>query len=226
MELLPSLKERNLNFSTEVLYGTWGFGGSRCYLVFKANQQFVAVNGEVVQPDIYRRETCIVVGRDRTIPFISNIPTTTDAMPNDATWDIYFEDQQHTKRDVLIAGAVLPHTHPSPVVWSDIVNFNNPPGFIPGPNYGISYDQAILLINQMRNQIAGNTVATGMATLVGGQATILDSHVATNSPIGGFSMSENVTGPFRFINRVPGVSFDIASENGADEGNVHWIIYP
>lgn len=214
-------------FASKLVYGTWDFGGSLCYLVFKSNQQFVAVTGEVVQPGVYRRVIVAVVGRDRTVPLIAGIPATTDAMPSDATWEIYFEDAQHTERDVWISGAILPHTYPDPVEWADIINFNSPPGFIAGPVYGVSFDQMVLYVTGRISQISGDTVATGIGTLAMGlPTTILDSHVTADSPIEAIARGDGITGNLRVSNRVAGVSFDVTSENGADAGNFTWIIRP
>ncbi len=212
-------------FSSKIVYGTWDFGGSLCYLVFKANQQFVAVDGEVIQPGVYRRVIVAVVGRDRTIPLIANIPATTNAMPSDATWEIFFEDERHTKRDEWVNG-VLPHTYPDPVLWQDVINFNNP-SFVPRPNDGVSYDQMALYVNGRIAQISGDTLATGIGTLaVGLPTTILSALVAADSPIEAVARGDGITGNLRVSNRVAGVSFDVTSENGADAGNFTWIIRP
>lgn len=212
-------------FASKILLGTWDFGGSLCYLVFKANQQFVASSSEIVQPAVYRRTTCVVTGRDRAIPLIADIPPTTDALPGDATFDIYFEDAAHTKRDDLIAGASLPHTYPNPVLWSDIIQFNNPP-FVPGPNKEVSFDQMALYFKQQIALISTPVLASGISTLAAvGTKTVLDPHVAANSPIDAIPIDDGITGNLRISNRVAGVSFDVASDNGVDAGNFKWRIY-
>lgn len=218
-----------MNFASKIIFGSWDFGGSLCYLVFKSNQQFVAPNGEIVQPGVYRRVACTVVGRDRTIPLIADIPATTDAMPSDATWEIYFEDQGHTPRDKWISGAKLPHTYPSPVAWQDIINFNNPPGFIAGPQTGIGFDQAVLLIADMIAAAGGGgtgAIATGIGTLPAeGPVTILSALVSASSPIEIIPRVETIVGNLRVFNRVAGVSFEVISDQGTDFGNFTWNIF-
>jgi hypothetical protein len=218
-----------LIFASKLFLGSWDWGGSVCYLVFKANQQFVASSGEIVQPAVYRRVTCVVTGRDRAVPLIADIPPTTDAMPGDASFDIYFEDAGHTKKDDLIKGASLPHTYPNPVQWQDIIEFNNPQ-FVPGPNREVSYDQMALYVRNQIALISSPILATGIGTLnvLGADqpVTILDSHVSANSPIDLMPRADTITGDLRVSNRVAGVSFDVTSSNGADAGNFTWVIYP
>lgn len=112
----------------------------------------------------------------------------------------------------------------SPCSWEDIFDDNNPQG-INVPSGGISRDQVILLIRELAAQIAGNAVATGLGTLVAAEAvTILSPDVAADSPIRLVPRTESITGNLRAFNRVAGVSFDVASDNGPDSGNFRWEI--
>lgn len=218
-----------MNISSKLLRGRWEWGGSVAYLVFKANQDFVAANEEFVKQGVYRKAICAVVGVDVTLPLVANIPTTTDSPSDpDATWDAWLEDSGHTKKLDYVSGFKLNHVETSPVDWKDIFIFNNPPGFIAGPQYGISYDQAVLLINQRVAQISGDTVATGIGTLsVGVPVTILSPVVAADSPIEGIPRGgSDITGKLHVSNIVAGISFDVYSDNPSDNGNFTWVIRP
>lgn len=213
-----------VNVSSKIVYGNWPHGGSVCYLVFKSNQQFRAVDGEIVQPGVYRIVQCAVVGRDVTIPLIASIPTTTDSSDPSATWTTYFEDSSHTQKMDWLKGFQLNHVNTSPVSWATIFDDNNPQG-INVPSGGISRDQVVLLIRELADQIAGNTVATGIGTLaINEEVTILTPHVTADSPIRLIPRTEAITGNLRAFNRVAGVSFMVVSDNGADSGNFRWEI--
>lgn len=197
-------------------------------MVFKADQQFRAVDGEIVQQGIYRKVPCTVTGVDRTIPLIAGIPTTTDSSDPSATWTTYFEDSGHSRKDDWLSGFQLNHVNTSPVPWSTIFDDNNPQG-INVPSGGVSFDQMVLYVNGRIAQISGDTIATGIGTIaLGGlSTTVLDSHVAVDSPIEAIARGgSDITGRLHATNYVAGVSFDVYSDNPADSGNFQWIIRP
>lgn len=195
--------------------------------MFSADQQFEAVDGEIVQQGRYRRVACVVVGNDVTIPLIAGIPTTTDSVTDrNSTWTTWFEDAAGTRHMEWLAGFQLSHVFTSPVSWADVFTNNNPPTpqlFSPG----ISYDQAVLLIQEAIASISPSVLASGVGILAAAQpVTILDSHVAADSPIRLLPKTDNITGSLRVLNRVAGVSFDVVSNEGSDSGNFKWEIYP
>lgn len=71
-------------------------------------------------------------------------------------------------------------------------------------------------------------VAKGTAMLKGGQATtVLTKAVTATSKIQVMPVGNSeITGRLYPTNIVPGVSFDVVSENGADAGKFFWVIYP
>lgn len=214
-----------MNVSSKIVFGSWSHGGSVCYLVFKSNQQFRAVDGEIVQAGAYRVIQCAVVGRDITIPLIASIPTTTDSSDPSATWTTWFEDSSHTKKMDWLVGFQLNHVFTSPALWETIFDDNNPQG-IPVPSGGISYDQAVLLFQRLISQVSTEILASGIGTLAAAvPVTILDSHVAADSPIRLIPKAE-MSGLLRHFNHVAGVSFDVMSSEGSDSGNFRWEILP
>jgi hypothetical protein len=75
-------------------------------------------------------------------------------------------------------------------------------------------------------QTKGNPFS-GTVTLRAGQpTTVLTTAVTAASKIQLLSVGESISGSLHVTNIVPGVSFDIYSDNGADSGNVAWTIYP
>lgn len=214
-----------MNVAAKIVYGNWPHGGSVCYLVFNSNQQFRAVDGEIVQPGPYRIVPCVVTDRDITIPLIANIPTTTDSSDPSATWSTWFEDSSHTRKMDWLVGFQLNHVFTAPTLWELIFDDNNPQG-IPVPSGGISYDQAALLFQRLIAQVSTEILASGIGILAAAQAvTILDSHVVADSPIRLIPKAE-MSGILRHFNHVAGVSFDVASSEGSDSGNFRWEILP
>lgn len=215
-----------MNIAQKSVYGRWEWGGTAAILVLESNQDFVASNTEIVERGVYRRVPLVVAGYDFTIPLIPSIPTTTDSNFPDATWSARIFSVDGTKRLDWLLGFQLRHIYSSPAQWENIFVDSAPPGFQPSPN-ALSREDAIILMQSLAAQIAGNTVAAGNGVLaVAEVTTILDSNVAANSPIMCIPKSEGITGQLRAFNRVPGVSFDVVSDNGADAGNFKWAIYP
>lgn len=216
-----------MNLQSKIVFGRWIYGGSIAYLVFSADQQFEAVDGEIVQQGRYRRVACVVAGNDVTIPLIANIPATTDSVTDrNSTWTTWFEDAAGTRRMEWLAGFQLSHVFVSPALWADIFTNNNPPTpQLVSP--GISYDQAVLLIQEAISNISPSVLASGSGTLTAAQSvTILDSHVAADSPIRLLPKTDTITGELRVFNRIAGVSFNVVSSEGGDHGNFRWEIYP
>jgi len=58
------------------------------------------------------------------------------------------------------------------------------------------------------------------------KATVRSSLVRANSTILVTGKDDRVSGALRVTNIKPGVSFDILSNNGGDDGKVYWVIYP
>lgn len=69
-------------------------------------------------------------------------------------------------------------------------------------------------------------LAQGRATLVGGFATVGTAQVTALSNIQLTGQDQDCTGNPSIGTRVPFVSFEIISDNGADSGVVGWVIYP
>lgn len=70
----------------------------------------------------------------------------------------------------------------------------------------------------------GLVAGAGRAVMVDGVVTVPSAAVLDTSVIVPASMSEGVTGNLRAVNIVPGVSFDIASSNFGDNGEVSWFL--
>lgn len=71
---------------------------------------------------------------------------------------------------------------------------------------------------------SGLIVASGREPLVNGVATVDTGAVAADSKVLVSSVDDGVSGALRVTNIVPGVSFDIVSSNGGDNGLVTWVI--
>ncbi len=104
---------------------------------------------------------------------------------------------------------------------------------------------AIAMLNYTSSQIAGDTkadvdlnsfknvlknwpeprVIKGVAILKNGQITVFNIAVTQTSEIYASGQDDNVSGSLRITNIKPGVSFDIVSSNGADNGKVAWFLY-
>lgn len=70
----------------------------------------------------------------------------------------------------------------------------------------------------------GLVAGAGKAVMVDGFVTVLTGVVVAASVIVPASMSEGVTGNLRVVNIIPGESFDIASTNFGDNGDVSWVL--
>lgn len=150
-------------------------GGTSAILRFKADCDFVTSAGEVVKAGkTYRDIACDVAGTVLTIPTITTIPSTTDSTSNSqATWTATIYVNARKKYDVWLGGFHLSHTLPTPT-WGDVINHDNPPGPQPGV-YGISYDQAALMISQQvgtLNDAAVGVKGRGSASVAPAQASM------------------------------------------------------
>lgn len=66
----------------------------------------------------------------------------------------------------------------------------------------------------------------GTGVLVAAQATtVLSADVLDTSLIVPVGIDDTITGHLRAFNKVPGVSFDVVSDQGGDEGEFGWILY-
>jgi hypothetical protein len=70
----------------------------------------------------------------------------------------------------------------------------------------------------------GLIVDSDVATLVDGSVTIPNANALVGSKIIATSMDPNVGGTLHIENIIPGVGFDIASNNIGDNGQVAWIL--
>lgn len=70
----------------------------------------------------------------------------------------------------------------------------------------------------------GLVIASGTAVLVNGSKTVLTALVTSTSKIFPVSTDPNVTGALRIENVVPGVSFDIVSNETGNAGTVAWMM--
>jgi hypothetical protein len=214
----------------------WKYGGTQAALIVTADQDFTTIDGELVKAGQYKDpHICTVapgsIKNQIDIPAIT-LPTTTDSPSNpDARWTARFFDYSNghvgTERDIWLANFKLPNTFNSPTDWPPIFNYNNPPG-PPPPVPGITFDQALALIQQA---LVGRSIqAEGTATIIpdfsGASVTISSSLADVNSDILVSSLSNNVTGALRVPREeiVPGVSFTIRSNNGGDFGTVLWAL--
>lgn len=67
--------------------------------------------------------------------------------------------------------------------------------------------------------------ASGRDDLVGGEVTTIPTDlVLEDSPILALPADSGITGRLYATNIIPGVSFDVASENGADAGEFKWYL--
>lgn len=210
----------------------WQYGGTRAFLRIFADQDFVTSDGEIIKAGspgkgkFFREVELAVNGTILTIPTIANFATTTDS-PNrpSASYTFYFFDSKRSKKDIWLAGQKIPHTHGNPLNYPDIISFNDPPG--PQPNdSAISYNQAVLLMQGLAAQIGGLTLATGLDNLnMAATTTVFNSHVSVSAAIVAIPKDDRISGNLHISNRVDGVSFDVASDNGADLGTFKWMIY-
>lgn len=84
-------------------------------------------------------------------------------------------------------------------------------------------------IDQVLAYIAGAVGAAqikahGIAQMVDGQVTVPLGIVTVNSRVIATGQDENVSGALRAENYVAGAGFDIVSTNGADSGQVLWML--
>lgn len=84
-----------------------------------------------------------------------------------------------------------------------------------------SADPVAVGLNSPRARLRAN----GRATLVGGSAVVGSSLVTATSNVLLTGQDDNVSGALRVSERDAGVSFTIASTNGADSGVVGWAIF-
>lgn len=202
------------------------WGGNAAVLVLVSDQDFLAASGEVVKSGQYRRTEVLVSDTELNIPTIFDIPATTDSptVPS-ATWSAHFEDLDGNKKLDWITGFILPHTVTSPTDWPTIIIANTPAG--PPPfQYGISFDQAALMIQMALNSAASRfPQEMGNATLVDGRVTVDSELIDTGSRVIVTAQDGNTVGSLHIENRYDHISFDIVSSDGGDNGDIAWLLY-
>lgn len=101
----------------------------------------------------------------------------------------------------------------------------DPGGYLdlPDEDYDAVIDE-VKKIDDLEIFYIGRDVSYGKATLAGGNATVLTSQILSTSVVQLTAALTTINGKLHYDTVIPGVSFNIHTGNGGDNGIIDWVI--
>lgn len=198
---------------------------------------------------------CTITNHVISVPAFDETPTVTALINTNVRRTWQFVDQAGVGRNIIADGWFIPASPSTTTRGAlDVLNQGQsllwpPPTYLNSAGVQALIDIALGIAHYATSLIAGwvrlsvapassadpvavgdndsrIAKATGIGVLVAGVSTTIASTLtAANSPIEVISADEGIVGHLYPLNRVDGVSFDVASENGADAGNFKYFLF-
>jgi hypothetical protein len=204
----------------------WQWGGTYAEVWLYANILWTDAMG-VVHPGgksgkPYQKIGIDIVGSNAMVRSFQTAPTI-----NTLEWPVITACvvNTHNSRLTLLWKDYSFPTAPNPITKLELDAYNRGRRARLADRY-VPRDELMVLLDGLGGGGSGGALESGDGLLVAGAgATIFTPSVDAHSPISAIGADDGITGRLYPFNRVAGVSFDIASENGGDEGQFRWFLF-
>lgn len=171
-----------------------------------------------------RRDTCSVAAGVLSVPTLTNFDTTEDSPNNQtATYSTYIRATNQQLIPWLLNYRVPVGT--AAISWTTL-RIHKAGVISRDPANTYTKQEVLDLLASMIASIgtSGGVLAKGNAPMTAGSAAVSNVLTAVDSIIQLTGQEAGVSGTLYISDRVPGSGFTISSSNGADEGDVGWIM--
>jgi hypothetical protein len=223
-----------LDIDATTVPSIWQLADQVPVLEIYADEPFDTSDGQTVlagsaeRGDFCKRVECAVVNNVLSIPTIEQIDSTEDSPTNQlATYSAYIRAVGQEPIPWLLNFPLAPITQPDVLTleWTSIRIHAE--GVTPRRDSDTyTKQQTDDLVDRKIAAAFGvaGILAKGRTDMLAGQAAVASDKVLESSNIQLTGQEVGVSGTLYVSDRVPGEGFTIASQNGADEGKVGWVI--